>query len=61
MRPGRYRFDPAVRPEWQRQGIGAQILSRLMSDAQQLGATGLQARVRDNKPEALEFIRRRGF
>jgi GNAT superfamily N-acetyltransferase len=32
-----------------------------MSDAQALGATGLQARVRDDKPTALEFIRRKGF
>jgi len=61
LRPARYRFDLAVRPEWQRQGIGAQLLDRVMADAQALGATGLQARVRDDKPEALEFIRRRDF
>lgn len=61
LRPRRYRFDLAVRPEWQRQGIATQLLSRLISDARQLGATGLQARVRDDKLEALEFIRRRGF
>jgi len=61
MRPRRYRFDLAVRPEWRRQGIATQLLSRLLSDARQLGATGLQARVRDDKLEALEFIRRQGF
>jgi hypothetical protein len=32
-----------------------------MSDAHAFGATGLQARVRDDKPTALEFVRRRGF
>ena len=61
MRPRRYRFDLAVRPEWQRRGIATQLLTRITSDARQLSATGLQARVRDDKPEALEFIRRRGF
>jgi len=61
LRPRRYRFDLAVRPEWQRQGIGAQLLRQVMDDAQAFGATGLQARVRDDKPVALEFIRRYGF
>jgi GNAT superfamily N-acetyltransferase len=32
-----------------------------MSDARTFGATALQARVRDDKPGALAFIRRRGF
>lgn len=59
--PRRYRFDLAVRPEWQRQGIATQLLSQVMSDAERLGATGLQARVGHDKPGALEFMRRRGF
>jgi len=61
LRPRRYRFDLAVRPEWQRQGIGRQLLARIMKDAEMFGATGIQARVRDDKHEALEFISRRGF
>jgi GNAT superfamily N-acetyltransferase len=61
LRSRRYRFDLAVHPEWQRQGLATQLLSRVMSDAQALGATGIQARVRDDKPEALAFVRRRGF
>lgn len=61
LRPARYRFDLAVRPGWQRQGIGAQLFDRILGDVLALGATGLQARVRDDKPEALEFIQRRGF
>ena len=61
LRPGRYRFDLAVRPEWQKQGIGAELLTRIIQDAHQLGATGLQARVRDDQPVAIEFIHRRGF
>ncbi|HYL79026.1 MAG TPA: GNAT family N-acetyltransferase [Bryobacteraceae bacterium] len=61
LRPRRYRFDLAVRPAAQRQGIATQLLTQITTDAQQLRATGLQARVRDDKPEALEFIRRRGF
>lgn len=61
FRPRRYRFDLAVRPEWQQQGIATQLLSQVITDAQAFGATGLQARVRDDKPKSLEFIRRRGF
>jgi GNAT superfamily N-acetyltransferase len=61
LRPRRYRFDLAVRPQWQGQAIGTQLLARIMRDAKALGATGLQARVRDDKHRALEFIRRRGF
>lgn len=61
LRPRRYRFDLAVRPEWRRQGIATQLFTQLMGDAKALGATGLQARVRDDKPEAIEFVSRRGF
>jgi GNAT superfamily N-acetyltransferase len=61
LRPQRYRFDLAVRPEWQGHGIGTQLLARIMTDAETLGATGLQARVRDDKHEALRFICRRDF
>jgi GNAT superfamily N-acetyltransferase len=61
LRPRRYRFDLAVRPEWQGQAIGAQLLVRVMRDAKALGATGLQARVRDDNHRAREFVTRRGF
>jgi GNAT superfamily N-acetyltransferase len=61
LRPGRFRFDLAVRPEWQGQGIATQLLAQIISDARAFGATGLQARVRDDKPDALEFVCRRGF
>ena len=61
LRPRRYRFDLAVRPEAQGQGLGSQLFSRLLNDAQALGATGIQARVRDDKAAALEFVLRRGF
>jgi GNAT superfamily N-acetyltransferase len=61
LRPTRFRFDLAVRPEWQRQGIGAQLFGSVLADAERFGATGLQARIRHDKSEALEFISRRGF
>jgi GNAT superfamily N-acetyltransferase len=61
LRPRRYRFDLAVRPESLGQGLGAQLFSRVLNDARSLGATGIQARVRDDKADALEFARRRGF
>ena len=61
LRPQRYRFDLAVRPDWQGQSIGTQLFDRIILDAKALGATGLQARVRDDKQGAFEFISRRGF
>jgi GNAT superfamily N-acetyltransferase len=61
LRPTRYRFDLAVRPESQQQGIATQLLAQVISDAHAFGATGLQARVRDDKTNALDFVRRRGF
>lgn len=61
LRPKRYRFDLAVRPENQRQGVGTELLSRVMAEAREDGATGLQARVRDDKSAALDFVGRHGF
>jgi len=61
LRPRRLRFDLAVHPEWQRQGIATELLSRVIRDARARGATGLQARVRDDMVEAQAFITRRGF
>jgi GNAT superfamily N-acetyltransferase len=61
LRPRRYRFDLAVRPEWQGQAIATQLLDRVIDDAHRAAATGLQARVRDDKQKALEFVIRRGF
>jgi mycothiol synthase len=61
LRPRRYRFDLAVRPESQRRGLATELLSRVTRDAQAGGATGLQARVRDDQPIALGFVARRGF
>ena len=61
LRPRRYRFDLAVRPESQSKGLGSQLFSRVLSDAQAFRATGIQARVRDDQAGAQEFVRRRGF
>lgn len=61
LRPSRYRFDLAVRPEWQRHGIATALFAQITSDAWSLGATGLQARVRDDRPWALTALARRGF
>src|SRR5215470_16669828 len=43
LRTDRYRFDLAVRPEWQGQGIATELLLRITKDAHTAGATGLQA------------------
>jgi len=61
LRPRRYRFDLGVRPESLGHGLGGQLFSCVLNDAQEFGATGIQARVRDDKTEALAFVRRRDF
>jgi len=61
LRPRRHRFDLAVLPDWRRQGIGTQLFFRIFRDAESHGATGIQARVRDDQPGALHSLVRRGF
>ncbi|HTM51446.1 MAG TPA: GNAT family N-acetyltransferase [Bryobacteraceae bacterium] len=60
-RPGKLRFDLMTHPARRRRGAGQSLLTRLLSDAAGCGAATLQARVRDDHPEAADFLARRGF
>jgi len=57
----RFRVDLMVHPGWQRQGVGGELLARLLEEARQRGAARVQARARDDRPAALSFLQNRGF
>ena len=61
LRADRFRVDLMVHPQWQRRGVGSALWTRLSEEARQRGAARLQARSRDDRPEALSFLRNRGF
>jgi GNAT superfamily N-acetyltransferase len=50
-----------VRPEWQRRGIGAKLLGRLLADLRSAESAAAHARVRQDHQAALVFLRNRGF
>lgn len=50
-----------VLPAARRQGVGSTLLDALARVAAERGKTGLQIRCRDHRPEAIEFLARRGF
>jgi mycothiol synthase len=58
---GKHRLDLMVRPHWQRQGVGGELLARLLEEARRSGADRVQARARDDRPAALAFLQNRGF
>jgi GNAT superfamily N-acetyltransferase len=57
----KYRLDLIVHPAWWKQGIGALLLSRLLDDLHTQQATTVQARVREDQPDARTFLERHGF
>jgi GNAT superfamily N-acetyltransferase len=57
----RYRLDLIVHPRRQRQGIGDLLLARCLEVLHQRNAQTVQARVRDDHPEGIEFLTKRGF
>jgi [ribosomal protein S18]-alanine N-acetyltransferase len=57
----KFRLDLMVHPRWQRQGVGGNLLARLLEEARQRGAARVQARARDDRPTALSFLQNRGF
>lgn len=61
QREGRFRMDLIVAQTWRCQGVGEAILHSLMAALRAQNATILQARTRDDRPEALAFLVHRGF
>lgn len=44
-----------------REGIGGRLLEQLLADVRERGAGGVRIRIRETRPEALEFLQNRGF
>ena len=59
--PGKYWGWVLVDPEYQGRGIGARVYDCLMSELCKLGAETVWVNARDDYPQHLRFVRRRGF
>lgn len=59
VRPGKFRLDLIIHPDWRRRSIGTQLLKHLVEGAGE--AVTLQARADDDANESLTFLERRGF
>lgn len=51
----------AVRPELQRQGVGASLLGWLMASARVAGMASVRLELREDNAQAMAFYRRQGF
>src|SRR5205085_4793749 len=61
QRRGRFRLDLLVDPMLRRRGIGSSMLVHLLSQLRVQNACLVQARTREERGEALEFLGNRGF
>jgi mycothiol synthase len=61
QRKGRFRLDLIVAPEQRRRGIGGLLLGRLLSELRKQNGDLVQARTREDRTDALEFLGKRGF
>ena len=59
--PDRYWVWIGVRPEAQRQGIGAALYDGALEELRERGAAALRTSVREDRAEAIAFAERRGF
>ena len=60
--PGRYRIYVSVDRDWRRRGIGTRIWQRLLSLATITERIRwLESGAREDRPDALDFLRARGF
>lgn len=61
MPPGRFWVWGVVDPNHRRQGHGGRLLDQATGFARAQGATTLASIVRDDDPDALQFMRKQGF
>jgi GNAT superfamily N-acetyltransferase len=61
--PGKYRVSLTVHPDHERRGIGAALYDRILATLSQQGQqpTLLVSGTREDKPQAIRFLERRGF
>jgi GNAT superfamily N-acetyltransferase len=62
-RPGKYRVDVWVHPDFERQGLGTKIYDHLMERlaARDLKPNWLTSNARDTKPQAIRFLEKRDY
>jgi GNAT superfamily N-acetyltransferase len=61
VRPGKFRMDLLVAPQWRRKGAGSGLLGYAAGRARKAGAATLQARVDAGQAQSLGFLLARGF
>jgi GNAT superfamily N-acetyltransferase len=61
VRLDKYRLDLIVHPDRRQQGIGSQLLTRLLDCLRSLGAVTVQARADANADASLRFLVHRGY
>lgn len=62
-RPGKYAIDLAVMPAWRRHGLGAALYDHMVCELAKRSPTPtlLACRTREDQPQSVRFLARRGF
>ncbi len=61
LQPQRFSLWVAVRPAWQRRGIGTALYEVAMKDLRELTARWLHTAARESMPDTIHYLQRRGF
>ncbi len=61
LRDDRYFLDIVVQPDRRGQGVGTKLVEKVVGDLRAEGATTLQARMPEDRPEDSTFFQKRGF
>ncbi len=59
--PRKFWIGVNVEPSWQRKGIGTMLYERVMRDMAGMDAITVRTGVREDKPESISFLGKRGF
>jgi GNAT superfamily N-acetyltransferase len=61
MKPGKYRIDVSVHPDYRRRGIGTALYNHLMERLAEHKPAFLSCSTREDQVEGLRFLAKRGF
>jgi len=61
MKPGHFWFKIIVAPEARKKGLGTQMYTDAEAVARAHGATHLESNVREDDPDSMRFVEKRGF
>jgi len=59
--PGKFFVNVQVHPDHQRQGIGTTLYDRIMSDLAERSPAIFESHAREDRPEGMDFLERRGY